>query len=188
MFCEIPKLLRCCFCLPLRKGVLIFGYINIIFSAFMIGMYSYSVHHDIGFTMMYHGSTSEVEDAVCVGIYCVEIVMNVLLVYGAHVRNLLFLKTFYYYAIATALMTFIVEIISLTSTNHIGLVIEMLALYVAGLCLHIYLIIVVRSLLIKLEISDSHAYENQLQQIVSGELKVESNGVYPSTVVPNNDA
>ncbi|CAK1583017.1 unnamed protein product [Parnassius mnemosyne] len=64
----------------------------------------------------------------------------------------------------------------------------MLAAYIAGQCLHVYLIILVRSLLIKLKISDSHAYENQLQQIVSGELKAESNGVYPSTVVPNNDA
>ncbi|CAK1583018.1 unnamed protein product [Parnassius mnemosyne] len=85
MFCEIPKLLRCCLCLPLRKGILIFGYINIIFSAFMVGLYSYSVHHDMGLKMVYHGSKSKLEDAVCVGIYCAEIVMNVSLVYGAHV-------------------------------------------------------------------------------------------------------
>ncbi|XP_068628798.1 lysosomal-associated transmembrane protein 4A-like [Battus philenor] len=186
MYCEIPKLLRCCFCLPLRKGVLIFGYINIIFSILMLSLYSYSVHHEMGFTMVYHGSTASLEDAVCVGIYCIEIIMNIILVYGAHMRNVLYLKMFYYYAIATVLMTFIIQVLGLTTSQHIGIVIEMVSLYVTGLCLHLYLILVVRSLLAKLVMSDSHAYENQLQQIVSGDLKIEGNGVYPSTVVPND--
>ncbi|XP_014359897.2 uncharacterized protein LOC106711975 [Papilio machaon] len=185
MYCEIPKLFRCCFCLPLRKGALIFGYVNILFSVVMLSLYSYSVHHELGFTMVYHGSTSEFEDGVCVGIYCVEILMNVALVYGAHKRNILFLRSFYYYAVATMLMTFIIQIVSLVNSRYFGMVIEMLCLYITGLCIHLYLIIVVRSLVSKLEISDGHAYENQLQQIVSGEIKVEGNGVYPSTVVPN---
>ncbi|CAH2041669.1 unnamed protein product, partial [Iphiclides podalirius] len=188
MYCEIPRLMRCCFCLPLRKGTLIFGYINILFSALMVGLYSYSVHKDVGLTIVFHGSTADLDDAVCIGIYCVEIVMNILLVYGAHVRNLLIMKAFYYYGITTTLMTFVLQIMGIVTSTHFGLAIEMMALFCTGLCIHVYLIIVVRSLLIKLEISDSHAYENQLQQIVSGELKVDGNGVYPSTVVPNNTA
>lgn len=49
--------------------------------------------------------------------------------------------------------------------------------------IQIYLIILIRSLLKKMEQSGPHGYENQLQQIVY-EGKVESNGVYDPTVVP----
>ncbi|KAH9645119.1 hypothetical protein HF086_005664 [Spodoptera exigua] len=97
MYCDWPTLGRCCFCMPLRRGILTFGYINLIFSAFMVGVYSYSVHTEFA--------------------------------------------------------------------------------------IQIYLIILIRSLLKKMEQSNPHGYENQLQQIVY-EGKVESNGVYDPTVVP----
>lgn len=48
-----------------------------------------------------------------------------------------------------------------------------------------YLIILIRSLLKKMEEDVSHGYENQLQQIVyEGKMEGVPNGVYDPTVVP----
>ena len=50
----------------------------------MVGVYSYSVHHNADVILVYHGVTSNIEDKFCLAIYCVDIVFNALMVYGAH--------------------------------------------------------------------------------------------------------
>ncbi|XP_045773582.1 uncharacterized protein LOC123872990 [Maniola jurtina] len=182
MFCEIPVFGRCCFCLPLRRGILIFGYLNILFAAFMVGVFSYAIHHDHALTMVFHGVAGDMDNWVCLVLYCTDIVLSAVLLYGAHRQIIIYLRVFYYYALCTLAAVVILEII-VASQRPFYLEIELLPVFFAGLCIHIYLIILVRSLLRKLEIS-SHTYENQLHQFVNGEIIKEPNTVYPSTVVP----
>ncbi|CAH0726751.1 unnamed protein product, partial [Brenthis ino] len=182
MFCEIPQFARCCFCMPLRRGVLAFGYLNIMFSVLMIGLYSYAVHLDAGVVLVYHGVSANVEAKLGIALYCVDIIFNIVMVYGAHKIIVSYLKIFYYYTISTTVALVILELVSLINYGYLD-DFELMSLFFTGLCLHVYLLFLVRSLLLKIN-NSGRAYENQLHQFVDGEFKIEGNGIYPSTVVP----
>ncbi|CAH0726745.1 unnamed protein product, partial [Brenthis ino] len=182
MFCELPQFTRCCFCMPLRRGVLTFGYLNIIFSMFMLGLYSYSVHKGFGVELVYHGVSTSAEAELCIAIYCVDILFNVLMVYGAHKQIESFLKIFYYYTLSITVAVGIIEIVTIIDMGFF-FQIEMITFFLVGLCLHLYLLFLVRSLLQKMDDS-GRAYENQLHQFFNGELKLGGGGIYPSTVIP----
>lgn len=184
MFCELPEFGRCCFCMPLRRGILVFGYLNILFSTLMIGLYSYSIQHNSELVLLYHGGTMTVDEELCIAIYCADVIFNILLVYGAHRKIMSYLRIFYYYNIATILASVLLEVMSWVYW-HISF--ELLPVIFVGLCLNLYLLFLVRSLLKKMETS-GHNYENQLHQFINGECKVDVNGIYPSTVVPNETA
>ncbi|XP_045451912.1 uncharacterized protein LOC123660937 [Melitaea cinxia] len=214
MFCELPEFGRCCFCMPLRRGILVFGYLNILFSMFMVGLYSYSIHHNSEFVLLYHGGTITVDSELCIAIYCADVMFNILLVYGAHrviflknisinlsvyvfmftkqimlklhfeMKIMSYLRIFYYYTIATILASVLLEVMSWVYW-HISM--ELLPVIFVGICLNLYLLLLVKSLLKKIDTS-GHTYENQLHQFINGECKVDVNGVYPSTVVPNETA
>ncbi|CAH1637051.1 unnamed protein product [Spodoptera littoralis] len=189
MYCDWPTLGRCCFCMPLRRGILTFGYINLIFSAFMVGVYSYSVHTELGLFAIYHGTTvgASVPEGACVFIYCVELIFTAILLYGTHKKLITYIRVYYYFALTTTVASCLVQILDFTIavSTRVGLymIFEVLPLMFASMSIQIYLIILIRSLLKKMEQSGPHGYENQLQQIVY-EGKVESNGVYDPTVVP----
>ncbi|CAH2090116.1 unnamed protein product [Euphydryas editha] len=184
MFCELPEFGRCCFCMPLRRGILVFGYLNILFFTIMIGLYSYSIQHNGDFVLLYHGGMIAVDDEICVAMYCADVIFNILLVYGAHRKIMSYLRIFYYYSITTIVASLLVEVLSWISSY---MAIELLPVIFISLSLNLYLIFLVRSLLKKMETS-GHTYENQLHQFINGECKVDVNGVYPSTVIPNETA
>ncbi|XP_063365169.1 uncharacterized protein LOC134653706 [Cydia amplana] len=189
MYCDFPELGRCCFCMPLRRGVLTFGYLNFFFSVFMLGVYSYYINAASGnLHLIYHGSLSMIPAEACLFIYCLEIVFNLILLYGTHLKKLLFVKIFYYFAIVSTVASVMIQLLD-ASEMWMRLAIETISLTFAGLCLQLYLIILVRSLIKKLMVDGDHVFENQLHQIVTGERKFNnaSNGIYDAnTVVPNN--
>lgn len=53
----------------------------------MIGLYSYAVHLDAGVVLMYHGVSANVETKLGIALYCVDIIFNIVMVYGAHKVN-----------------------------------------------------------------------------------------------------
>ncbi|KAF9823381.1 hypothetical protein SFRURICE_006594 [Spodoptera frugiperda] len=219
MYCDWPTLGRCCFCMPLRRGILTFGYINLVSNQFVTFIFcfdiekleicvlisnffgvvefgivscvcaSYSVHTDFGLFAIYHGTSvgASVPEGVCVFIYCVEIIFTAILLYGTHKKLLTYIKIYYYFAVTTTVASCLVQIIdfavAVSTRSGVYMIFEVLPLMFASLSIQIYLIILIRSLLKKMEQSGPHGYENQLQQIVY-EGKVESNGVYDPTVVP----
>ncbi|XP_026332538.1 uncharacterized protein LOC113239673 [Hyposmocoma kahamanoa] len=182
MYCDIPDFGRCCLCLPLRKGILIFGYINVLYSAFMVGLYSYWVHHgDLKQSyIIFHGVTTETMSELILFIFCVDVVINCLLVYGAHQKVTSFLKVFYYYTIMTCIAAIMLEIIE--AISYPARIVQDLILSFAGLCIQLYLLLLVRSLLRKLEIGNQHNFDNQLHNVVTGENTIYNN----CTVIPND--
>lgn len=177
--------------MPLRRGVLTFGYINLIFSAFMVGIYSYSVHADLGLFSIYHGVNVgiSIPEGVCIAIYCFEVLFTAVLLYGTHKKLILYIKIYYYFAVTTTVASALVQVIdfaaSVSSRMGFYMVFEVLPLMFAALTIQVYLIILIRSLLKKMEEDIPHGYENQLQQIVyEGKVDGVPNGVYDPTVVP----
>lgn len=189
MYCDWPVLGRCCFCMPLRRGILTFAYLNLFFSSFMMGVYSYSIHTDYGLFGIYHGASVNIPAEICVALYCLELVFDVILIYGTHKKLMNYIKIYYYFALVTIVASFLMQLIELTGSiaNHrIHIFFEIGPLMFASICIQIYLIILIRSLLQKMNVSSGpNIYDNPLQQIVY-EGKVDNNGVYDPTVVPVN--
>ncbi|CAH0726750.1 unnamed protein product, partial [Brenthis ino] len=186
MVCQLPYFGKCCFCMPLRKGVLAFGYLNIIFSMYILGICSYAIHYDFDIVLLYRDAPTRAEADMCIAINCVDILFNLLLVYGAHKQNVICLKIFYYYIISTTVALVIVElvtVIALESTYEL----ELTIFFLIEQCINIYLLLLVRSLLHKMD-KLGRAYENQLQQMIDGELKDEGSETNPSTVLPIESA
>ncbi|XP_034832942.2 uncharacterized protein [Maniola hyperantus] len=175
MYCELPKLTRCCFCMPLRRGLLIFGYLNILYSALSVLFLSISFHLDeqtIAFLDI------DLFDIYIYDIlYCIDMVFNMVLIYAAHRQIVRCLKVFYYYTM-TMLFVLIILMIYFIFSKPDNVIDYVMSSFVKC-CLYIYLIILVRSLLEKLENSSGLTYENQLQEIIAGEIK-DGNTVYPS--------
>ncbi|CAH0726749.1 unnamed protein product, partial [Brenthis ino] len=187
MFCELPQFGRCCFCLPLRRGVLAFGYLNIVFSIFILVVCSLLVHNNVRVVLVYRGVTT-IQAELCLTIYCVDTLFNVLLVYGAHKQIVSYLRYFYYYTLSTTIALVVIEILTMIDHYYnlsVYYQIATLTFFFTGLCIHLYLQFLVRSLMYRIDNSGC-AHENQLHQFVNGELKVE--GKCPSTVVPIENA
>lgn len=186
MYCDLPEFGRCCFCMPLRKGVLVFGYINLFFSAFLVGLHSYGVHYQKNVFSVYHGITTSVPTELSIALYCLEIILTSFLIYGAHKRIISYMKWFYYFTVTTTVAAILIQILEFTSYRSFGFIIEVCLFSASGLFIQIYLILHVRSLIKKLEMDGPHLYDNPLHQIVTGEAKIESNGIYNNTTVEPN--
>nr|XP_034832942.1 uncharacterized protein LOC117989658 [Maniola hyperantus] len=104
-------------------------------------------------------------------------VFNMVLIYAAHRQIVRCLKVFYYYTM-TMLFVLIILMIYFIFSKPDNVIDYVMSSFVKC-CLYIYLIILVRSLLEKLENSSGLTYENQLQEIIAGEIK-DGNTVYPS--------
>ncbi|KAL0829042.1 hypothetical protein ABMA28_003910 [Loxostege sticticalis] len=186
MYCDWPVLKRCCFCMPLRRGVLVVAYLNVVFCGFMVGIYSYAVDVIARADLVYKGMTITLPAELCIFIYIMEMGFNALLIYGAHMRIKKYVKIYYYYAISTTVASFLMFILELTTVYHSFILIEIFLFGFIGLCIQVYLLILVWSLLNKLQDDGPHVYENQLHQIINGQAKVETNGVYNPSTIPNN--
>ncbi|XP_026752612.2 uncharacterized protein LOC113512863 [Galleria mellonella] len=187
MYCECPEFKRCCFCLPLRKGVLFVGYfiifsntLSIIFNSLALsGNTDVFPFHTSGFTYI----ETELAFIISIVLYSIEILFNILLVYGSHQNKIKYVRIYFYFTLATTAVVFVQQIIEMTLIRYSVLIVHSVLLFICYMMLHVYIILLVRSLLKKMEISNQHSYDNQLHQIVSGDIKMDSPPYCP-TVIP----
>ncbi|CAG9788412.1 unnamed protein product [Diatraea saccharalis] len=186
MYCDCPQFQRCCFCLPLRRGVLVIAYLKILFSAFMVGVYSYEVHVESNTELLYQGLSVRLPAEACVFIYCVECVFAAILIYGTHKRITRPVKVYYYFSICTLVSSVLMQIVDIFSINSHSsfFIFELGLLCFTGICIQLYLLLLVWNLLKKLDVDGPHVYDNQLHQFINGDLKLESNGVYNPSTIP----
>ncbi|GBP32413.1 hypothetical protein EVAR_81220_1 [Eumeta japonica] len=140
----------------------------------MIGICSFSVHYEEDILdINYPIRITPISAELTLANYCLQLLANVILIYGAHKKIVLCLKIFYYYALSTIGAVLILEIVECTRVEFF-VILELVMLTFTVLCVQIYAVLLVRSLLIKLESSNSHHFNNQLHEIVIGERKIDS--------------
>ncbi|XP_052749306.1 uncharacterized protein LOC128200291 [Galleria mellonella] len=89
MLIDIPECKRCAFCFPLRYGILIFGYLSLIFSILVICLelwlgYGSSVTEP---TMsIYRGVGLYTQMWFPILLYILEVIFNIILLIGAHMK------------------------------------------------------------------------------------------------------
>ncbi|CAK1542926.1 unnamed protein product [Leptosia nina] len=171
---DIPSCGRCCFCLPLRRGVITFGYINIVWSALMIAVISPDDHHRPLIT--FYGTIQEYSRTLGIVCRAIDILMSLILVFGGHMKRPLCLKIFFYYTSSTLLAVFVMQIVEMSTTDMLFMEYIEFAMFIFSAFIHIYILLQVRSLIKKLEFAtSSDGYENQMQQIGTTDLKFKSN-------------
>ncbi|XP_059046652.1 uncharacterized protein LOC131842147 [Achroia grisella] len=182
MYCDWPVLKRCCFCLPLRKGVLFLGYF-IVFSnvlAILFNILDISLEQEI---YDFSGLDMETEFIISIVLNCIEILVTLVLIVGAHKNKIKLIKIYFYFILGMAVLMCVQQIVQMSLMRHFIIIIHSVFLFICYMMLHTYLIFLIRSLLKKMEISDQNMYDNQLHQIVSGEIQ-KDNPPYSTTVVP----
>ncbi|XP_035437496.1 uncharacterized protein LOC118267544 [Spodoptera frugiperda] len=159
---ELPTCRRCCFCLPLRYGLLSWGYFRFVISGmFLVGL-------TIGFVGLVTAEDSyrELGSIIVVGILLLstltDFVLNFLFILGGHKKDVRLLKSYYVYSIVLCVLTIL---LGTTSSVHTVMIFKMtsfdlsfffwviladMASFIAQVLIQIYFLLLVRSEIIKL--------------------------------------
>ncbi|XP_026323189.1 uncharacterized protein LOC113232631 [Hyposmocoma kahamanoa] len=132
----------CCFCCPLRWGILLFGYINMAFS--MLAAFTLAVEIEI---RERSGRTAvELTGAFLFAIFGMSVILSILLVYATYEKDRVMLRLYNIYAVATAMATVIPLALLLYMHEYFAATVAFL-----GIVLQSYVIILVRSEVLNLE-------------------------------------
>ncbi|XP_052742134.1 uncharacterized protein LOC112057413 [Bicyclus anynana] len=96
MRCEIPILRRCCFCFPLRYGLLVWAYIKLVLSLIFLGLTIAAII----FASQRRKVSFSIELPIVLVVTTVDIVFSVLFIISAHQKDYKKMRIFYWYNIA----------------------------------------------------------------------------------------
>ncbi|XP_045499736.1 uncharacterized protein LOC123697312 [Colias croceus] len=164
---EIPECRRCLFCMPLRYGVITFGYISLIFSIFCIALEIFLGIDDLeGVTRItYRGNDFLTRSWLAILLYLVDISFVIVLLFGAHMKQVRLLTVYYYYGITTTLASFLMITVTDLSRDSMYVIVDVCFIFVA-LVIHIYMLFMVRSMIKKLRQSSGLSFVNHVSEVL----------------------
>ncbi|XP_073945758.1 uncharacterized protein [Choristoneura fumiferana] len=169
MYLEIPKFTRCCYCLPLRHGIITLGYLYLAYSIYIVCVNLYFEFdkelssYDFGFL---RGASFIVERWLVFLLYAVEIAFIIVLIIGAHLKKEKLLVAYYYYGITTTLAafaTFFFLTVKYAQTTHSTLFALDLSIMFSAIVSQVYLLLLIRSELRKPR--EALRYVNHLAEV-----------------------
>ncbi|XP_069359819.1 uncharacterized protein [Maniola hyperantus] len=174
---EIPECKRCCCCVPLRHGVLVFGYLNLVFSIFVVAIEILVAYKGTYFTnhtmMMFRGVHVYTHVWFAAVLYVSEIIFNIVLLVGAHMKKTQLMRAYYYYGITTTLASlvtfFVLWLSSINTCTHCfywSYYIVLLGFVLSGVGIQVYLLLLIRSELLKIRQHSRLCYVNHASEIV----------------------
>ncbi|CAK1542931.1 unnamed protein product [Leptosia nina] len=141
---EIPILTRCCFCFPLRKGLIAFAYVNTMLTiavTIMLSLYiSYVRNSEIADTSEYPRLIADTTALV------LEIVMSMLFIVALHMKQVLLMKVYLNFEIIFSAIGFVYSLAFLTKETA-----SELFLILFQLMVQIYLVILIWSSIVKMK-------------------------------------
>lgn len=142
---KVPEVKRCCFCCPLRQGVIFFGFINVIFS--LMAVTCLVITTEIKKSNANDGSMMEAITAtILFSIFGMGVILNILLLFAGFQKDVAMLRLYLYYGIVTTLAALVPTFMLLS-----GMEISDVCIALFAICMQWYVIIVVRSEILKLE-------------------------------------
>ncbi|XP_059045430.1 uncharacterized protein LOC131841180, partial [Achroia grisella] len=172
MYTDVPKLTRCCFCLPLRHGLLFWGYLKLLpllgmFLLLILELTRFIGYQDSGAT---HSSLPP-PIPILMTLTIVDIIFSVILLVGGHTKNWNLFKIYYYYSMTMVGLfvlcysVFIIGFIVMSYSNPflfylLIYVIQIVLFGAAVLLLQIYITILVRSEMLKLRDNANFSFVN----------------------------
>ncbi|XP_045451843.1 uncharacterized protein LOC123660860 isoform X2 [Melitaea cinxia] len=184
MRCEIPEVGRCCFCFPLRLGLIVWGYLKlaaslvllvVILMSFITNLQRQNYPHDI----LFLGS-----NIFYIGSLFADIVFHIIFAVGAHKKDPKKMELFLKFCIYT-LVTYVLGLcyaLYLTFSGYFfgfifGLVIG--TLFFSCIVIEIYIMILIRSEVVKLKRGSNFQFVNHSADAnISVEIDVDNKTIY----------
>ncbi|KAL4715082.1 hypothetical protein ACJJTC_012129 [Scirpophaga incertulas] len=145
MHVKVPEVKRCCCCIPLRYGIVVFGVINIILSLLAVAYLVVATELDKA-TLTEDSSLEEVTTTVLYSILGMGVLLNVILLIAGCQRDISMLRVYILYALLTTLAALVPLFILLSRKRYEDVFTASLAIV-----MQVYVIVLVRSEIIKLE-------------------------------------
>ncbi|CAB3227838.1 unnamed protein product [Arctia plantaginis] len=173
---DVPVFQRCCFCLPLRCGLLVWGYFKLITASLLLGYYSSLLHYGINLFVV-HKETTLIKEIVInsgmVSTLVIDTVLHAIFIIGAHKRHVSFLKVYYFCALTLLVLTILLGIVNIDlmiknmvnhGAEHLGnlFVMKTTAMFI-NLLIQAHIILLVRSEIDNLKVMGSAESEVTLQ-------------------------
>ncbi|XP_045499768.1 uncharacterized protein LOC123697337 [Colias croceus] len=148
---EIPILTRCCFCFPLRIGLVAFAYVNLLLTiavTIMLSMYiSYMRTSEQANSTEYPRLIADTTALV------LEAAMSVVFIVALHKKHVLLMKVYLYFEIVFSAIGFVYSLVFLSRESA-----GELFLILFQLMVQIYLVILIWSSIVKMTRDDSVKY------------------------------
>ncbi|CAH2234009.1 jg9911 [Pararge aegeria aegeria] len=146
MYVKVPDVNHCCFCLPLRPGIILFAYINILFSILAVTCLIITTELQRATITRDASSVEAITSTILFSILGMGIILNILLLVAGYQKDISMLRLYNYYAVATALAALIPSAFLLSREMFIEVTIAL-----AAIAMQCYVIVLVRSEVVKLE-------------------------------------
>ncbi|XP_059046659.1 uncharacterized protein LOC131842153 [Achroia grisella] len=142
---EIPILTRCCFCFPMRKGLIAFAYINLTLTLVAITMLSLYI------STMRNANMKELNAEyprliIATTAQVVEICMTIMFIVALHRKHVLLMRVFLYFEIIYSIVGFVYSIVCISEESA-----NELFLMLFEFTLQIYLAILIYSSIMKMD-------------------------------------
>ncbi|KAJ0171684.1 hypothetical protein K1T71_012447 [Dendrolimus kikuchii] len=163
MRCELPDVKRCCFCLPLRRGLLAWGYIRVALIMLLWMPIGAITYFSLGFTGRIDPTLVSI-----ILLLLTDFLFNISFLVAAHTKNFKLLRVYYYYMMVCSVVITIAILVlmglSFSTRNSpktltVGISLALLSLATQG-----YITILVRSEIKKLENSGQFQFVNNAAQ------------------------
>ncbi|XP_026741714.1 uncharacterized protein LOC113503814 [Trichoplusia ni] len=165
MHSELPVCERCCFCLPLRYGLITWGYIRLIIAILLTAGATLTFYGMLGMALNYPLVEYTVYSVVLGFVVLLalnDVILNTIFIIGGHKKNVKMLRAYYIYSLILWTTTTLLGIASCIYTMtliklgeidislHIWIVLMDVSSLLAQILIQAYVILLVRSEMIKL--------------------------------------
>ncbi|KAJ8720026.1 hypothetical protein PYW07_012069 [Mythimna separata] len=198
---EIPVFKRCCFCLPLRYGLLAWGYFKIFADVCLMLAIAYILAHIIMIMMIYstednlHQIYPELIIAVVsITLFFTDLIVTIVFIVGGHKKNVRLMRVFYFLSMGMWVATLLLASYTIVTTlqhffkynrryTYLGDILMAACFYFVALVVQTYFLLLLRSEIIKLRSSVEFRFVNNAAEaectMRCDEVEVETEAVKP---------
>ncbi|KAG6444023.1 uncharacterized protein LOC119192069 [Manduca sexta] len=145
MHMKVPEVRRCCFCFPLRQGIIVFGYINLIISLAVV--VCLVITTELKKSKLTGDTSLEViTSTILFSILGMSIILNIVLLVAGYQKDISMLRLYNYYGSLIILASFVPTMVLTSRLMFLDVFAALCA--IATQC---YVILLVRSEVVKLE-------------------------------------
>ncbi|GBP32400.1 hypothetical protein EVAR_81207_1 [Eumeta japonica] len=153
---EIPVLTRCCFCVPLRLGLLAFAYLNLVLTVLVMIYLAYYMNT---YSVLVQTPSNNVRFVLDLTALCIETAMTTAFIVALHKKHVLLMKIYLCFEVVFSILGFIYSIATITKETA-----SEVFLILFQLMLQIYLIILIWSSIVKMERDGTVKYTRETNQ------------------------
>ncbi|XP_063529983.1 uncharacterized protein LOC134741142 [Cydia strobilella] len=142
---RVPEMRKCCFCIPLRPGIILCGYVNIAFSLLALSCLVVTVELKKT-TVTNDASIEAITSTILFCILGMSVLLNVMLLVAGFQKDIPMLRLYNYFALATTIAMLMPALVLLFRLQYV----QWWAAF-GAIAMQCYVIVLVRSEVIQLE-------------------------------------